>query len=288
MSYIISTCTTADMTKEMFDKLDVRYIGFHFVVNGKSYTDDLYNEMSAKEFYGHIRNGADATIAVMPVPIEEASRFGIMITDDDDNIVDFEEKPANPRSTLASMGIYIFSWPRLRELLVADMADPNSDHDFGKNIIPTLLNAGDKLVAFKFEGYWKDVGTIDSLWEANMDLLDENCELNLDDPTWKIYTEDASGLLGLPAYIGPNADIDRAYITQGCRVDGKIKNSVIFTGATVGTGAQVIDSVLMPGVVVGDGAVVTRALVADNVKIAADAVIGSADSKEILLQAQDV
>jgi glucose-1-phosphate adenylyltransferase len=121
-----------------------------------------------------------------------------------------------------------------------------------------------------------------------MDLLDENCELNLDDPTWKIYTEDASGLLGLPAYIGPNADIDRAYITQGCRVDGKIKNSVIFTGATVGTGAQVIDSVLMPGVVVGDGAVVTRALVADNVKIAADAVIGSADSKEILLQAQDV
>jgi glucose-1-phosphate adenylyltransferase len=168
------------------------------------------------------------------------------------------------------------------------MDDPNSDHDFGKNIIPTLLNAGDKLVAFKFEGYWKDVGTIDSLWEANMDLLDENCELNLDDPTWKIYTEDSAGLLGLPAYIGPNADIDRAYITQGCRVDGKVKNSVIFTGATVGTGAQVIDSVLMPGVVVGDGAVVTRALVADNVKIAADAVIGSADSKEILLQAQDV
>ena len=168
------------------------------------------------------------------------------------------------------------------------MNDPDSDHDFGKNIIPTLLNSGDKLVAFKFEGYWKDVGTIDSLWEANMDLLDENCELNLDDPTWKIYTEDGTGLLGLPAYIGPNADIDRAYITQGCRVDGKIKNSVIFTGVTVGNGAQIIDSVLMPGAVVGDGAVVTRALVADNVKIAAGAVIGSADSKEILLQAQDV
>ena len=186
------------------------------------------------------------------------------------------------------MGIYIFSWPRLRELLVKDMDDPDSEHDFGKNIIPTLLGSGDKLVAFKFEGYWKDVGTIDSLWEANMDLLDENCELNLDDPTWKIYTEDSSGLLGLPAYIGPNADIDRAYITQGCRVDGKIKNSVIFTGATVGSGAQIIDSVLMPGVTVGDGAVVTRALVADDVNIAAGAVVGSADSKEILLQAEDV
>ena len=275
---------TADAISQNIDFIDSYNPEYLLGLSG----DHIYKMNYDKMLDCHKEKDAAATIAVMPVPIEEASRFGIMITDDDDNIVDFEEKPANPRSTLASMGIYIFSWPRLRELLVADMADPNSDHDFGKNIIPTLLNAGDKLVAFKFEGYWKDVGTIDSLWEANMDLLDENCELNLDDPTWKIYTEDASGLLGLPAYIGPNADIDRAYITQGCRVDGKIKNSVIFTGATVGTGAQVIDSVLMPGVVVGDGAVVTRALVADNVKIAADAVIGSADSKEILLQAQDV
>ena len=161
--------------------------------------------------------------------MEEASRFGIMITDDDDNIIDFEEKPANPRSTLASMGIYIFSWPRLRELLVADMDDPNSDHDFGKNIIPTLLNAGDKLVAFKFEGYWKDVGTIDSLWEANMDLLDENCELNLDDPTWKIYTEDSAGLLGLPP-ISVRTRISTAPTSPGLPRQRQGQNSVIFTG----------------------------------------------------------
>ena len=154
-----------------------------------------------------------------------------------------------------------------------------------KNIIPTMLAENKKLIAYRFEGYWKDVGTIDSLWEANMDLLDENCDLNLDDPTWKIYTEDA---VALPAYIGPDASIDRAYITQGTSIDGTIKNSVIFTGATVGKGAKIIDSVLMPGVCVGDGAVVTRALVADDVKISAGAVVGSADSEEITLQASDI
>jgi glucose-1-phosphate adenylyltransferase len=225
---------------------------------------------------------------VRNVPLKEASRFGILNTNPDNSIYEFEEKPKKPKSTNASMGIYVFNWSVLKAALIADEDTPGSSNDFGKNIIPTLLNSGDKLVAFKFEGYWKDVGTIDSLWEANMDLLDENCELNLDDPTWKIYTEDAGGLLGLPAYIGPDADIDRAYITQGCHVNGKVKNSVIFTGATVGQGAQIIDSVLMPGANVGDGAVVTRTLVADNIKIAAGAVVGSADSKEILLQATDV
>ncbi len=275
---------TADAISQNIDFIDSYNPEYLLVLSG----DHIYKMNYDKMLDCHKEKDAAATIAVMPVPMEEASRFGIMITDDQDNIVDFEEKPKNPRSTLASMGIYIFTWKRLREILVKDMDDPNSDHDFGKNVIPTLLNGGDRLVAFKFEGYWKDVGTIDSLWEANMDLLDDNCELSLDDPTWKIYTEDSSGLLGLPAYVGPNSEIDRAYITQGSRIDGKIKNSVIFTGVTVGKDAQIIDSVLMPGVVVGDGAVVTRTLVADNVKIAAGAVIGSADSKEILLQAQDV
>ena len=144
---------------------------------------------------------------------------------------------------------------------------------------------GEKLVAFKFEGYWKDVGTIDSLWEANMDLLDENNELNLNDPTWRVYTEDAAPL---PAYIGPDADIGAAYITQGTRVEGEVKNSVIFTGAEVGKGAHIIDSVLMPGVKVAEGATVTRALIANDIKVSKDAVVGSADSKEILLVAQDV
>ncbi len=272
---------TADAISQNIDFIDSYNPEYLLVLSG----DHIYKMNYDKMLDFHKAQGAAATIAVMPVSLEEATRFGIMITDDNDKIVDFEEKPAHPRSTLASMGIYIFTWSKLRELLVKDMVDPESDHDFGKNIIPTLLGNDEKLVAYKFEGYWKDVGTIDSLWEANMDLLDQNCELNLDDPSWKIYTEDASAI---PAYLGPDADIDRAYITQGCTVDGKVKNSVIFTGVEVGKGAQIIDSVLMPGAVVGEGAVVTRALVANDVTISAGATVGSADSKNILLQAQDI
>ena len=233
----------------------------------------------------HIRKGADCTIAVLNVSIEEASRFGIMNTDETGRIVEFEEKPAQPKSNLASMGIYIFNWKLLRKLLLADMKNPDSNHDFGKDIIPTLLNDGKTLVAWQFEGYWKDVGTIDSLWEANMDLLDEKNELDLHDSTWKIYTEDVTAL---PQYIGPDASIDRAFITQGCHIEGEVKSSVLFTGATVGAGAKVIDTVLMPGAVVEEGAVVTRALVADGVKIGKDAVVGSADSENILLVAKNV
>lgn len=275
---------TADAISQNIDFIDNYSPEYLLILSG----DHIYKMDYDKMLRYHKENKADATIAVLPVPIKEASRFGIMNTNDRDEIIEFEEKPAQPKSNLASMGIYIFTWKVLRKVLLADMKSADSHHDFGKDIIPALLGDNKKLMAYRFEGYWKDVGTIDSLWEANMDLLDDNCELSLDDPTWKIYTEDSSGLLGLPAYVGPNSEIDRAYITQGSRIDGKIKNSVIFTGVTVGKDAQIIDSVLMPGVVVGDGAVVTRTLVADNVKIAAGAVIGSADSKEILLQAQDV
>lgn len=272
---------TADAISQNIDFIDTYNPEYLLVLSG----DHIYKMNYDKMLKYHKEEGAACTIAVMPVSMEEASRFGIMITDENNKIIDFEEKPAHPRSTLASMGIYIFDWKKLREILVKDMADPDSAHDFGKTIIPTLMNNGEKLVAFKFEGYWKDVGTIDSLWEANMDLLDQNCDLDLADPTWKIYTEDA---VALPAYIGPDADIDRAYITQGTSINGAVKNSVIFTGATIGKGAKVIDSVLMPGVSVGDGAVVTRALVGDNVKISAGAVVGSADSKNITLQASDI
>ena len=272
---------TADAISQNIDFIDTYNPEYLLVLSG----DHIYKMNYDKMLDYHKAQGAAATIAVMPVSMEEASRFGIMITDENNKIIDFEEKPAHPRSTLASMGIYIFDWQKLRAILVKDMADPDSAHDFGKTIIPTMMNNGEKLVAFKFEGYWKDVGTIDSLWEANMDLLDQNCDLNLDDSTWKIYTEDA---VALPAYIGPDAEIDRAYITQGTSINGAVKNSVIFTGATVGKGAKIIDSVLMPGVSVGDGAVVTRALVGDNVKISAGAVVGSADSKNITLQASDI
>lgn len=233
----------------------------------------------------HKANKADITIACMPVPMEEASRFGIMVTDETGRVKEFEEKPEKPSSNLASMGIYIFNWKLLRKMLVADMKDTDSSHDFGKDIIPTLLNDGKYLYAYKFKGYWKDVGTIDSLWEANMDLLDANNELDLGDPTWKIYTEDVTAL---PQYIGPDADITRAFITQGCMVDGEVKNSVLFTGARVNPGAKVIDSVLMPGVEIEEGAVITRALVADGVKIGKDAVVGSADSEHIELVSKRV
>ena len=227
-----------------------------------------------------VETGADATIAVIEVPMKEASRFGIMNTDDENRIIEFEEKPEHPKSNLASMGIYIFNWKLLRKKLVADMKDPDSNHDFGKDIIPTLLNDGKKLYAYKFKGYWKDVGTIDSLWEANMDLLSKNNELDLNDPTWKIYTEDATAL---PQYIGPDAEINHAFVNQGCVIEGEITNSVLFTGAKVGKGAKIINSVLMPGVVVDENAVVTRALVADNVKIGAGAVVGDAKSEHIEL-----
>ena len=233
----------------------------------------------------HKVNKADITIACMPVPIEEASRFGIMVTDESNRITEFEEKPEHPSSNLASMGIYIFNWKLLRRLLLADMKNPESSHDFGKDIIPTLLGDDKRLFAYRFKGYWKDVGTIDSLWEANMDLLSPDNELDLSDRTWTIYTEDVTAL---PQYIGTEAKIQNAYITQGCIIEGEVTNSVIFTGAKVRPGAKVIDSVLMPGAVVEDGAVVVRALVANGITVGKGALVGSADSEHIELIAKRV
>lgn len=258
---------------DFIDKFDPEYV---LILSG----DHIYKMDYADMLSCHKANNADCTIAVLPVPMKEASRFGIMNTDEEGRIVEFEEKPEHPKSNLASMGIYIFNWKLLRKKLVADMKDPDSNHDFGKDIIPTLLNDGKKLYAYKFKGYWKDVGTIDSLWEANMDLLSKNNELDLNDPTWKIYTEDATAL---PQYIGPDAEINHAFVNQGCVIEGEITNSVLFTGTKVGKGAKIIDSVLMPGVVVDENAVVTRALVADNVKIGAGAVVGDAKSEHIEL-----
>ena len=247
--------------------------------------DHIYKMDYDKMLDYHKEMNADATIAVIEVPMKEASRFGIMNTDGNGRIVEFEEKPEHPKSNLASMGIYIFNWKLLRKILLADMKNPDSHHDFGKDVIPCLLNDKKTLAAYKFKGYWKDVGTIDSLWEANMDLIDSRNELNLNDPAWKIYTEDTSAL---PQYIGPNAKVNKAFITQGCVVEGEVNHSVLFTGCKVGEGAKIIDSVLMPGVEVAAGAVVQRALVADNVKIGQDAVVGSADSENIELVSKRV
>ena len=273
---------TADAISQNIDFIDSMSPEYLLILSG----DHIYKMNYAQMLAFHKESKADATIAVIEVPMKEASRFGIMNTDGEtDQIVEFEEKPAEPKSNLASMGIYIFNWKLLRKMLLADMKNPDSNHDFGKDIIPTLLNDGKRLFAYRFKGYWKDVGTIDSLWEANMDLLSPDNELDLNDPTWKIYTEDVATL---PQYIGPEANVTNAYITQGCIVQGEIKNSVLFTGSKVRPGAKVIDSVLMPGVVVEEGAVIQRALVADNIHIGKNAVVGSADSEHIELVAQRV
>ena len=272
---------TADAISQNIDFIDTYSPEYLLILSG----DHIYKMNYARMLAFHKESKADATIAVIEVPMKEASRFGIMNTDETGRIVEFEEKPEHPKSNLASMGIYIFNWKLLRKTLLADMKNADSSHDFGTDIIPALLNDEKKLCAYKYKGYWKDVGTIDSLWEANMDLLDKNNALDLNDPAWKIYTEDVTAL---PQYIGADAVVDRAFITQGCVVNGKVKNSVLFTGAKVAEGAQVIDSVLMPGAEVAEGAVVTRTLVADGVKIGKNAVVGSADSKNIELVAKRV
>jgi len=272
---------TADAISQNIDFIDTYNPEYVLILSG----DHIYKMDYDKMLQAHKANNADATIAVLEVPIKEASRFGIMNTNETGRIVEFEEKPPVPKSNLASMGIYIFDWKLLREMLLADMVDENSNHDFGKDIIPAMLDDGRNLYAYRFQGYWKDVGTIDSLWEANMDLLDADCELNLNDSSWKIYTEDVTTL---PHYVSADAVVKNAYISQGCTIKGEVNGSVLFTSAKVGKDAKVIDTVLMPEVVVEDGAVIHRALVADGVKIGKGAVVGSADSENILLVAQDV
>ena len=273
---------TADAISQNIDFIDQYDPEYLLVLSG----DHIYKMNYDKMLAYHKERQADATIAVIEVPLKEASRFGIMNTDGEtDRITEFVEKPPVPESNLASMGIYIFNWKLLRKLLLADMKHPASKHDFGKVIIPTHLGDEKKLVSYRFKGYWKDVGTIDSLWEANMDLLSPDNELDLSDLTWKIYTEDVTAL---PQYIGTEARIQNAYITQGCVIEGEVTNSVIFTGAKVRPGAKVIDSVLMPGAIVEDGAAVIRALVANGVNIGKGALVGSADSEHIELIAKRV
>ena len=273
---------TADAISQNIDFIDQYDPEYLLVLSG----DHIYKMNYDKMLAFHKERQADATIAVIEVPLKEASRFGIMNTDGEtDRITEFVEKPPVPESNLASMGIYIFNWKLLRKMLLADMKNPDSNHDFGKDIIPTLLGDEKRLFAYRFKGYWKDVGTIDSLWEANMDLLSPDNELDLSDLTWKIYTEDVTAL---PQYIGTEARIQNAYITQGCVIEGEVTNSVVFTGAKVRPGAKVIDSVLMPGAIVEDGAVVIRALVANGVNIGKGALVGSADSEHIELIARRV
>ena len=219
----------------------------------------------------HIAHGADATIAVREVPWEETSRFGIMNTDENDNITEFEEKPKNAKSNKASMGVYIFTWSKLREYLNADEGDKKSSNDFGKNIIPSMLNDKQVLCAYNFNGYWKDVGTIYSLWEANMDLLATPMPIDLHDKKWRIYARNP-GMT--PHYVAPGARVKDSLITEGSEVYGIVEHSVVFAGVTIEEGANVLDAVIMPGSVIKRGAVVRRCIVAENAVIGAGAIVG--------------
>ena len=227
--------------------------------------DHIYKVHYGEMLKAHKESGAAVTIAVMPVPWEEASRFGIMNVDEEGTITDFEEKPAEPKSNLASMGIYIFTYEVLKKYLEADERDPSSANDFGKNIIPAMLENGEKMVSFRFEGYWKDVGTIHSLWEANMDLVDQPPKFDLNDRSWSIYSRN---MALAPHYVGQNAKITNSTVTEGCFIDGEIKHSVIFGGVELGEGSVVSDSVIMPGAKIGKNVVIEKAV------IGADAVIG--------------
>ena len=234
--------------------------------------DHIYKMDYNKMLQFHKEKGAVATIAVQDVSLEEASRFGIMITDEDSNIIDFEEKPKNPRSTFASMGIYIFTWKKLRQYLIDNENNPDEDKDFGKAIIPNMLKAKEKMVAYMFEGYWKDVGTLDSLWEANMDLLNPNIPIDLYDPEWKMYSRNP---IMPPQYIGPDAVVENSMITDGCVINGTIDFSVIFEGVTIEAGATVTDSIIMPGSVIKSGAIVEYAIVGENCVVNSGVRIGA-------------
>ena len=250
---------------DFIDRYDPDYV---VILSGDHIYKMDYNAMV--EY--HVVNDAACTIAVRTVPLAEASRFGILNTNPDNSIYEFEEKPKHPKSTNASMGIYCFDWKVLREALINDEADPNSSKDFGKNIIPNLLNAGHKMMAYNFDGYWKDVGTIDSLWEANMEILGKNPEFDLrGGPRETIYTRNSA----LPAtYVDEDAKIIDALVAEGCEVYGTVKHSVISVGCTIGEDALVEDSVVMPGCVIESGAIVRHAILGEDTKVCKNAVVG--------------
>ncbi|MDD8048882.1 MAG: glucose-1-phosphate adenylyltransferase [Thomasclavelia sp.] len=255
------------------DQYDPEYV---LILSGDHIYKMDYDEMLNE----HKSRKADLTVAVLNVSKKEASRFGIMNTNPDGSIYEFEEKPEKPKSTLASMGIYIFTYKQLRKYLIADAKKKDSKHDFGMNIIPDMLADNKKLFAYTFKGYWKDVGTVDSLWEANMDLLhDKSLDLYNIKKDWKIYTEDT---LGKPQMIGEHADVKDSLITQGCVVHGKVHGSVLFNNVNIGEGAEIIDSVLMPGVLVEEGAKIKKAIIDEGVVVKAGSKVNTS-GKEVEL-----
>ncbi|MBO5403148.1 MAG: glucose-1-phosphate adenylyltransferase, partial [Clostridia bacterium] len=249
---------------QFIEKYDPEYV---LILSG----DHIYRMDYSKMIEEHKRNKADCTIAVIDVPMAEASRFGIMSAREDMSIYDFEEKPKNPKSTMASMGVYVFSKEKLFKYLIADEQDENSDKDFGKNVIPAMLKAGERMYAYRFEGYWKDVGTVSSLWEANMDLIGSNPALDLNDGSWRIYSRSNAYP---PHYVGDSAVIRNSQITEGCEIYGTVINSVIGGGVKVARGATVKDSVIFDNVTVSEGASVYYSMVDANTHVGKGATVG--------------
>ena len=233
--------------------------------------DHIYKMDYSKMLDYHKEKNADCTIAMLEVPWEEASRFGLMLVNDDGSISEFEEKPKNPRSNKASMGVYIFTWEKLRKYLIEDEAKEGSSNDFGHDLIPAMHNNGERMFAYQFDGYWKDVGTISSLWDANLDLLNTKVDLDLTDDSWRIYSRSPAAP---PHYIGSDAKVENSMITEGCEIDGDIDFSVLFANVTVEEGAEVRYSIVMPGTVIKKGAVVQYSIVAENAVIDEGAVVG--------------
>ncbi len=234
--------------------------------------DHIYKMNYAEMLRAHKATGADCTIAAIEVPMKEASRFGILNTNEDGSIYEFEEKPKQPKSNLASMGIYIFTAEKLFKYLEEDDANPNSSKDFGKDVLPAMLNAGEKMFSYRFKGYWKDVGTISSLWESNMDLLGEDPAFDVGDPDWKIHSRNP---LAPPEHIGDDAVVSNSLIALGCEIDGVVQNSVIGSNVTVEEGAEVVDSVLMAGTVIKKGAKVFYSIIDENVTVEEGTVVGA-------------
>jgi glucose-1-phosphate adenylyltransferase len=271
-SWYEGTANAIYQNMSFIERYDPEYV---IVLGG----DHIYKMDYSKMIDFHVANDADCTISVINVPKAEASRFGIMITDDNDQVIDFVEKPKEPKSTLASMGIYVFSWEKLKKYLIENENDANAKRqngekwskDFGKDIITSMLRDKQRLFAYEFEGYWKDVGTLDSLWEANMDLLSPNLPLNLYDPKWKIYSRNKNMP---PQYIGDNANIENSMISEGSVIDGTVDFSVIFQGVTIEKGATVNYSIVMPGTVIKAGAVVEYAIIGSDSVIESGAKIG--------------
>jgi glucose-1-phosphate adenylyltransferase len=246
--------------------------------------DHIYKMNYESMLEYHIEKRADVSISLIEVPWAEASRFGIMNTNEDMRIVEFEEKPSEPKNNLASMGIYIFSWNILKEYLEMDARNPDSSHDFGKDVIPLLLEENKKLYAYPFKGYWKDVGTVQSLWEANMDLLNEECDLDLFDHDWRIYSVNPNQP---PQYISQDAIVKESLINEGCTIEGEIDKSVLFQGVTVGKGSSIKESVIMPDAIIGNNCLIEKAIVPCDVQVPDGTVIRSFDD-EIILVTQEM